>query len=73
MNFIINEKNYTMENTPTNIMIGSRHIDRTGEKIGYITILGLSNDFYICPTTGKRGLKFNFALIKLKYTSKSNL
>lgn len=40
-------------------MRGSRFIDRTGERIGYITITKLSDDIYISPD-GKRVLKWDY-------------
>jgi hypothetical protein len=49
-----------MTKIPTNIKRGPRYIDRTGERIGYITILGVSDDFYINPKTGKKKLKLNY-------------
>jgi hypothetical protein len=49
-----------MTNIPTNTNRGHRHIDRTGERIGYITILGVSDTFYINPKTGKKKLKLNY-------------
>ena len=39
---------------------GRRFIDRTGKKIGYITITKLSSDVYINPTTGKRTFKWDY-------------
>jgi hypothetical protein len=49
-----------MANTNTNVKRGTRYIDRTGERIGYITILGVSDTFYINPKTGKKKLKLNY-------------
>lgn len=39
---------------------GSRFINRTGDRIGYITITKLSSDIYINPKTGKKTLKWDF-------------
>jgi hypothetical protein len=39
---------------------GGRFIDRTGEHIGYITIMGLSDGKYINPTTGKETYKWSY-------------
>jgi len=39
---------------------GSRFIDRTGIRIGYIIITGLSDEKYIDPNTGKEYYKWNY-------------
>ena len=39
---------------------GNRFINRTGDRIGYITITKLSSDIYISPKTGKKTLKWDF-------------
>lgn len=46
--------------TNTNIKRGHRYIDRTGERIGYIIILDVSDTSYINPKTGKKTLKLNY-------------
>ena len=37
-----------------------RFIDRTGERIGYITIIKLSNEVYVNPITNKKTLKWEY-------------
>ena len=39
---------------------GSRFVDRSGEKIGYLTIIGLSTNVYKNPKTGKTTLKWDY-------------
>ena len=41
-------------------MRGHRFVDRVGEKIGYITIVKLSDEVYVNPTTNKKTLKWEY-------------
>ena len=41
-------------------MRGNRFIDRTGERLGYITITKLSDNFYVHPTRGYKYLMWDY-------------
>jgi hypothetical protein len=41
-------------------MRGHRFIDRTGERLGFITIVKLSDEVYVCPRTNKKSLKWEY-------------